>query len=182
MSEERSVIVCRCAEYGSTLFHNDDHETLVLVGDKLYALVPTDTTLDELRGMSANEVPHVRHLNCIPTRTKAEQKAWKESSSHKTLEESRQVVKEKLAKEYEIQKVKAAAQQPILVTAPRVSKCRLVTEALHAKALTVDEMMAFGIAKSTAETFKYDLRRSGHKLEEGTRDGKVTLKILADPK
>ena len=42
-------------------------------------------------------------------------------------------------------------------------------------------MMMFEIAKSTAETFKYDLKRAGYELLEGEVDGEKTLKILGDP-
>lgn len=184
MSSERPGFICQCAEHGNTGFHRDEHETLVLIEDKLYELVASERTLDDLKDLSADVVPHVRHLNCIPNRTKAEQKAQKESSAHRVLEDARKVVKEKQAKEYEIQKEKAkvaAVGQPVVEKKPRESKCRKVVEELHKRAMTVKDMMMFEIAKSTAETFKYDLKRAGYKLEEGKIDGEVTLKILEDP-
>ena len=177
-----SVVTCQCSEHGSVGFHNDERETLVLIEGKLYALTPTPITLEELSAMSAKEVPHVRHLNRIPIRTKKEQAVQRSISAHRVLEDAKKVVKEKLAEEYKVLKAKVAVDQPVLVKAPRVSKCRLVTEELHKRAMTVDDMMTFGIAKSTAETFKYDLRRAKYIIEEGIADGKATLKILEDPK
>ena len=131
MEGENSVIVCKCSETGSINFHPDERETVVVVNGKIYELVASERTLDDLRELPADEAPHVRHLNCIPTRTRAEQKVHKEKSAHKVLEVAREVVKEKQTKEYEIQKEKAkvaAVGQPILVKTPRKSKCREIVE------------------------------------------------------
>ena len=180
-----SVIVCQCAEHGSINFHEDEKETVVVIDGKIYELVASERTLEELLELPVDEAPHIRHLNHNPRRTKKEQKVYQEKSAHKNLEAARETVKEKQAEEYKVQKAKTAAQQPIIEKAPRkqrVSKIRQVIEELHKRAMTVRSMMDFEIAKSTAETLKYDLRRVGYKLAEETVEGEVTLKILEDPK
>ena len=180
MSLEKLTFVCQCSEHGSIDLHRDERETLVKIGDILYELVPSTRTFAEILELPEKEVPHVRHLNPIPLRTRAEQKAYSEKSAHRTLEAAREIVKEKATKEYEVQKAKVAG-EPKKKRKPRESKCRLVVEELHKRAMTIKDMMMFEIAKSTAETFKYDLKRAGYELLEGEVDGEKTLKILGDP-
>lgn len=53
--------------------HKDKRETAVLVGDKVYSLVPTNLTIGQLSKQDPSTRPHVRFLNPIPLRSEYEQ-------------------------------------------------------------------------------------------------------------
>lgn len=55
--------------------HNDDRETLVLMGEHLYELHMSPLTVDEVKKMEGKKRPHVRFLNPIIKRSRAEQLA-----------------------------------------------------------------------------------------------------------
>lgn len=55
-------------------FHKDGRPTFVLVDNKLYAIMESIQTLDDLKKIPLEKRPHVRYLNEIPERSSDEQK------------------------------------------------------------------------------------------------------------
>ena len=53
--------------------HNDKKVTLVQIGNLLYELVPSTITVEQVKSMPYDQVPHVRFLNPIPIRSKEDQ-------------------------------------------------------------------------------------------------------------
>lgn len=179
--DKSKVIVCDCASYGSTGFHKDNRETVILVEGKLYELTLSTRTFEELLELPSNEVPHVRHLNHIPNRSTAKQKIHSDSSAFKVLEAAKEVAKEK-REEYTAKRVKTTTSSTDGGDSmAKNGKIKQVIEALHKKALTVEDITALGVSKSTAATLKYFLKRKGFTLEESQVSGKVAIKIVKAP-
>ena len=182
--DPRKVLVCHCSDTGSIDFHNDERDTVVVVGGKVYDLVLSVRTFNELVDMPAEERPHVRHLNRIPVRNAAEQKAQNDSSLSKTFDEAKKISSEKAAKEYAVKKAKIVKTKPTRgdQNMAKTSKIKEVIEALQHKALTEAQILAMGIAKGTLQVQKYQWKsdKSLYTVTEGAlANGEKTYKLSA---
>jgi len=54
-------------------FHKDGRPTFVLVDGKLFAIMESIQTLEDIKRMPLDKRPHIRHLNEIPERSPDEQ-------------------------------------------------------------------------------------------------------------
>lgn len=180
--QSEKVLVCACADTGSIGFHNDEKDTVILVGEKVYDLVLSTRTLTDLIEMPSEQRPHVRHLNRIPIRSAAEQKTRNESSLSKTFDEAQKISSEKAAQQYAVKKAKIEKTKPTGgEKMAKPSKIKEVIEALHHKALTKADMVAMGVSESTVQTQLYKLKRDGFTIVESQVAGKTAYKITKAP-